>query len=189
MPFDAWWYLRFLLPAYPVLAVATCMTVAAVAGRLRLAGPVLATALVGGAVAFGLYYSADFEALGEYRFPIMGAYVRDRLPHDAVVFSMMHGGSTMLYSGRPIVRWDFTDRARLDEAISAVESAGYHPYAVLDDWEVKSFRDLFAGRSQRGALDWPPLVMLQHVNTGVWDLSEDREAARKRPIEQLAWPH
>jgi hypothetical protein len=186
MPFDAWWYLRFLLPAYPALAVATCIALDGAAVRIGDARRAIPAALVAGAAAFGLYYSSGFEMLGEYRYRVIADYVREHLPERAVIVAMQHSGSTMLYAGRPIIRYDVTDRDHLAAAIDAARDAGYHPYVVADDWEVRNSATAFEVPNRRGPLDWPPVAKMESpANTGVWDLLEDPAAARQRPVETI----
>jgi hypothetical protein len=67
--------------------------------------------------------------------------------------------------------------------------AGYHPYVVIDEWEVDTLRNIH-GAGERGALDWPPIAVLPLANVSVWDLAEDRAAARAsgRLPERIAVP-
>jgi hypothetical protein len=177
LPFDAWWYLRFLLPGYPALAVATCIALAAVAQRFGPAARVVVIAAVAVVIAFGLSEVGKTELLGENRYRLIGEWVRDRLPANAIVFTSQHSGNVNHYSGRPIVRYDLIANTDYQSALQEIVAAGYHPYLVIDEWETQSVRDHAAG--PHGALDWPPIAELQLGNVvKVWDLGVDPDAAR-----------
>ena len=185
MDFGVWWYLRFLLPAYPALAVATCVTVDALAMRCgSWRAPILAAVVIGVAL-FGLHGSVDLDGRGEYRYRAIAEFVRDRLPRRAVIVSMQHSGNVILYSGRPILRYDGILPEDLDHALDDLERLGYHPYVVLDGWEVTNFRERFDGHSRHAALDWPPLATVDGTQTSVWDLAEHHDAARGRPVAKV----
>ncbi len=189
MPFDAWWYLRFLLPAYPALAVLACATLTAFADRLGPAVRVVTIAVVLAAVAFSYQYGKDMGGLGEYRYRLIAEWVRDHLPQRAVILSMQHSGSMLHYSGRDIVRYDLVSGGDYEAALDEMIQAGYHPYLVVDEWEVEGIRRLH-GAGARGALDWPPIAVLPLANVTVWDLAEDRDAARAagRKPEEIPVP-
>jgi hypothetical protein len=174
-PFDAWWFLRFLLPAYPVLAVLTCVALAAVAARFGPVARSIAIAVVIGAALFGYWYIKDEVAIGEYRYRIIAEWVRDHLPERSVIVAMQHSGSITHYAGRPILRYDALPSAEYEAALDDIIRAGYHPYVVIDEWEIAGVRQR---HSPRAALDWPPIARLPLGNVTVWDLAEDRDAAR-----------
>ena len=68
-------------------------------------------------------------------------------------------------------------------------AAGYHPYLVVDEWEVEPVRQLH-GAGPRGTLDWPAIAILPLANVRVWDLAEDRAAPRAagRKPEEIPVP-
>jgi len=175
-PFDVWWYLRFLLPAYPALAVLTCITLAAFVVRFGTPARVISTAIVVAVAWFGLSQIAPLDLLGEYRYRIIGEWVRDRLPANAILLSSQHGGSILHYSGRPIVRYDLIVRNDYEKALNEIVEAGYHPFLVVDEWEMPYLHEHAEG--PRGTFDWPPIAELPLSNVRVWDLTEDPGAAR-----------
>ena len=50
----------------------------------------------------------------------------------------------------------------LDATLDGLAHKGFHPYIVLDDWEVPVFRERFAS-SAIGHLDWRPLYDIRRV--------------------------
>ena len=171
--FDDWWYLRFLLPAIPlvlVLMLAAIHTAVerALSGALR--GPakvrttfsratVAVTALVL-AVLF-VREARDRQAFDlarlESRFVRAGTYVAQRLPANAFIVTSWQSGSVRFYAGRPTLAWDGLDPAWLDRAVAFARAGGLEPYLLFERWEERLFRERFA-TSPLGALDWPPAV-------------------------------
>jgi hypothetical protein len=188
-PFAAWWFLRFLVPGFPALAVLTCVTLAALSARFGPVARAMAIAAVAAAVAFSVQYSRQIDPLGEYRYRIIGEWVRDHLPSNAIVLSLQHSGSLQHYSGRTSVRYDYVPPGRLDAAADDMLAAGYHPYLVVDAWEVEQVKAIHQGKG-RAALDWTPAATLSLGGMNVWDLGEGREAARasRRTPEQIPIP-
>lgn len=178
-PFDAWWYLRFLLPAYPPLAVLTCTVFALLAQRVGAPARAIGTVVVLAVAAFCVYGLREASGAGDYRYRLVAEYVRDRLPAPAMVLTFQHSGSMLFYSGQPVLRYDMVDD--LDAALDDVRAAGYHPYLVVDEWEIERFKARFANRSRRGALDWPPLATLELANVHVWDFNDMSEPGRETP--------
>ena len=189
LPFGAWWFLRFLLPAFPPLAVLTCATVAALGDRFGSRALVLGIAAIAAAAAFGNKYANTLDSVGENRYRIIAEWARDHLPANAVVVASQHSGNVNHYSGRPIVRYDNIARGDYEAALDEIIAAGYHPYLLVDEWEVPEVKRLH-GSGRRGALDWPPMAVLPLGNVTVWDLAEDRDAARAsgRPPEIIPVP-
>lgn len=173
-PFDAWWYLRFLLPAYPPLLALAAGTMTTLAGRLPSGARLLPALLIVGWVAYhGFDYArarATFSSEGEYKYAIAGRYVADHLPARAIVFTMQHSGSVRYYSGRPTLRWDLTPVEDVAWAIAQIERHGYAPFAVVEDWEDDLWRQRFAGHALPPALSRPPLATLPLGNVRVYDL-------------------
>jgi hypothetical protein len=160
-PFEEWWYLRFLLPAIPVLlvlAVSVLVRLASAApaivrGPLVVAGAGL---LVWQYVATAVERSAfDLDRL-ESRYVAAGAFASRALPERAVLLSVQESGPLRMYGGRTTLRFDHLDPKGLDAAVEFLDREGYRPYFVLEAWEEAQFRERFAASSPLGLLDWPP---------------------------------
>ncbi len=149
LPFDAWWYLRFLLPAFPFMFILSADAVWTAAGRLAadkraLAMVLFALVMLG----IGARNSAAFGVLaighGEEKYKEVGRYVDRTLPRNAVVYSLQHCGSIRYYSGRLTLRYDYLSPDWLDRSIEYMQKAGYEVFFVLDDWEVPVVSRRFA---------------------------------------------
>jgi hypothetical protein len=185
-PFDAWWYLRFLLPAFAPLAVLTAVGIVSiatrVAGRARL---LVVAALVAAAGWHGVRYAMDRATFnlreGERKYVAVGQYIATRLPERGVFLSVQHSGSVRYYSGRLTIRFDLIDPQWLDRAVDDLRRRGYRPYILLDDDEAPQFRARFAANSVLGTLDWPPIARLQRTpGVTIYDPADAQPPERGR---------
>jgi hypothetical protein len=154
-PLPEWWYLRFLLPAMPIMTVLAFAFVAWATRRPLVTIPV--------ALGLALYMantSAMREALDlsrlERRFRTAATVAAERLPPTAVFLSVWESGSVRYHAGRDAVVWDSLEPAALPEAIRWLDEHGRDVYIMIEDWEEPHFRERFGGQAAVGQLDWPP---------------------------------
>jgi 4-amino-4-deoxy-L-arabinose transferase-like glycosyltransferase len=155
-PFDVWWYLRFLLPAYPALLVLTAGALLAVSRRLptqlrSLVTVALLMVVANRTIAYAAA-RATFDTGGEQKYAITGRYVADHLPANAVIFCEQHSGSLRYYANRTTIRYGGVPVDHLEGAVAELDRLGYRPYLVVEDWEEEVFRQRFAGRGVLDAL-------------------------------------
>jgi 4-amino-4-deoxy-L-arabinose transferase-like glycosyltransferase len=161
--FEEWMYVRFLLPALPVMIVLSVMVLVAVFRRPR------ARALVAaGIVALGIWQVRQADARGVFtlrpqlaRYEVAGRFAAGRLRAGAFIAGE-HSGSLWYYTQQPVVRWDLIPPDTFDRTVDALRARGLAAHIVLDAWEVPRFRQRFAGASAIGALDWPATVEVRH---------------------------
>jgi hypothetical protein len=159
--FAEWTYLRFLLPALPVLLVLSGAVAVSLLARLPAALAV--GALVAGVTALGAYevdvarrgQAFDLQRL-ERRYVDAGRFAAGQLPASAIFLAVQQSGSLGIYSGRPTIRWDNLDPASFDRALAYLGALGFTPYVVLEAWEEPQFRQHLSATSDVGRLDWPP---------------------------------
>jgi hypothetical protein len=161
MVFDAWWFLRFLLPAIPPLLILASAVAVDALSRLAVAWRgVLFTSAAGLLAVACLHIGVDRDAfrLREYEsvFRDGGQYVARRLPADAAVITLRQTGSVRFYAGRPTLAWDSLDGMWLDEAIEHLRRRGYHPFLLIERLEEPAFRKKYEPHSRFGGLAWPP---------------------------------
>jgi len=173
LPFDDWWYLRFLMPMFPALFVLTTVVLLRVvtAGRVLLA-TVIVTALAWHGVSLAADRGASQVWEAEQRYAEAGAYVAAALPARAALLSMQHSGSARFYSGRITVRYDFIGRNDLDRVLDDLKRLGYQPFFLLDVAEEADFRSRFSGGSSLGALDWAPKTTIHRGSVRIYDPSD-----------------
>ena len=148
--FDAWWYLRFLLPAFPFIGLGVATVLLAGTRHRR---PVLALLSVWIILTLGLYNlrtGSRMDVLGAWRLdrqtPDVAAAVRHDVGENGVVFTMIHSGSLRYYGGRMTLRYDQLQRDWLDRAVTWLESRGVRAYALLEEWETPQFVAHFEGQ-------------------------------------------
>jgi hypothetical protein len=165
-PFDVWWYLRFLLPMWPVTMLLTAAALEAGARRwLRPVYPLAIAAAVALVAWHGVRTAVDRGVFdlgrSERRYIDVARFIAGHTDPDAVILSVQHSGSLRLYAGRLTLRYDALDPLWLDRAIAHLQSIGRRPYYVLDGGEVDAFRRRFGAANRSGTLDWPPLATLR----------------------------
>ena len=192
--YDAWWYLRFLLPVWPVLMLGFAAVVLAVARRGRVAAGLTAAALVWlGArdVVFARDHSVFRLWREDRRYASVGRLVRAATEPSSVIFAIQHSGSLRHYAGRLTIRFDSVDDEWLDRTIAWLAERGIASYLVIEDWELPRFRGKF--RSQRAVerVAAPPIMEYTGPAT-VWlyDLRTQRDplAAVARIAERWHGP-
>jgi hypothetical protein len=164
-PFDMWWYLRFLLPMWPVLMLLTAAAVEALVRRwLRPAYPFAIAVAVAFFAWHGVRVAVDRSAFdlgrGERRYIDVARFIAGHTDPAAVILSVQHSGSLRIYADRLTLRYDVLDPLWLDRTVAYLESIGRRPYFVLDGGEVDAFRQRFGAANRSGMLDWPPMATL-----------------------------
>ncbi|HKV98762.1 MAG TPA: hypothetical protein VJN96_03000 [Vicinamibacterales bacterium] len=160
-PYDAWWYLRFLLPAWSAIFVAAAVALAVWRERGR-ASAVMVFAIV---VVAGTYGVATARQRGvfeigptERRYVTVARIVDEHTEPSAVILTSAHSGTVRYYAGRVTLRFDVLDPAWLDRAVAWLEARGRHPYILLEDWEAPIFSSEFRGASPLADLAFAPIV-------------------------------
>ena len=200
--FDAWWYLRFLLPAAGFMMVGFAMVLLRVIGRGTTTGPIRGRRLVMGlavalvvlllgerGVQFAIRQAVFDQQRWEARYPIAAAIVAARTEPNAVIFSSAHSGSLRYYGGRMTLAYLSLDPGWLDRAISWLGAQGTHPYALLEEAEVKEFKERFSSVNGAGHLAMTPSVHYDGLSKiYLFDLL--RPAGSATPTETIRdpWP-
>jgi hypothetical protein len=160
--FVEWWYLRFYLPAWPIVAAAFAVLTWRTLSRWS--GDAARLALPAGAAVVALIGATDAQARGvfdlwrgEHRYAAVGRYVQARAGADAVIFAVQHSGAVAYYSGRVIARFDEVAPDGLDQLCQSLAAAGRDVWLVAESWEEAEIRARFASQV-RGRLDWAPIA-------------------------------
>jgi hypothetical protein len=162
---NEWHYTRFLLLAIAIMLIfasAVTMSVLRLLPRTWRAAATLA--VLAGLVSTLIHAAAMHGAFTmralERKYPLAGAFVRERLPATAFVLAAQHSGSIRYYADRPTLRWDLLAPEQLDHVLARLRAAGYEPFLVVDAGEVDVFRERFASARQHGAGQLTPLTAL-----------------------------
>jgi len=178
LPFDAWWFLRFLLSSWPFIMLglgAVLMAVARGAGPL---GLVIITWLV---VVLGAHTFETGRARGAFslwhadRLHVAAANATQALtPENSVVIAGLHSGSVRYYGGRVTMYVDFLDPAWLDRAVAWMAERGVQSYALLASEEIGRFKARFQAEAATGRLDDPPVFRDPESGVALYALTGPR---------------
>lgn len=188
--FDDWWYVRFLLPALPLML--SLSVYVAVALSARWLGPGRRALALLAVVPFVWWQAqiganlltTDFRA-GERKYPAVAQYLARTLPPGGIVVSVQHSGSVRYYEAFSALRWDWLGRGWLDAAVEFLEGQGRDARIVLEEWEVPLFRDRFADRNALGRLDWPPAAEFDREHASRVLVYDPRDRARSLAGETI----
>jgi hypothetical protein len=160
LPFDNWTFLRFLLPAVALLLLLCSLSLLHLSARLPsfFSRFILVACFVG-----FLAWRWDLNDVRllrphERRNVVIGEYVRDHLPPNAIVFSMLQAGSIRFYSGRLTLRWDWLPDDWLDRSVTYLTAHGYSPFLLIEAEERTQFVQKFSGQSKIGSLNLTPVA-------------------------------
>ena len=164
LPFEHWLFLRFMLPALPIVMLLSADAVVWLSSRF---GPVASTWIVIVVTALtvmeGLHrarWDGFFAtAAADQRYADAGLYIDSIAPPATIVLAMQHSGSVRFYSGRLTLRYDVLEPTWLDRAIRTLESFGFATYALLEKDEEEVFRTRFRGQQAVSFLDAGPLAV------------------------------
>jgi Dolichyl-phosphate-mannose-protein mannosyltransferase len=161
--FDGWPFARFLLPTLPLLFILVSIVLLRAIGTMPTAWrgvALLAVCTV--LVAWDVNVAARLGIFGiqraEQRYRTIGVRLGNALPPRAVVLSMIESGSLRWHGKVLTARWDLIADDRFDATVALLQSKGYLPYILLEDWEAPLFRQHFAQANALGRLDWPPAM-------------------------------
>jgi hypothetical protein len=175
LPFEDWWFLRFLLPAFPILFVFEAVAVDWAVRNFR--GPFARLTLALILIVSFAYRAWFVTAHGlmrvggdEQRYVAVGEYIDRALPPNAVVLSMQHSGSVRYYSGRLTFRYDLLSPTRLPSVLEWFRARGFRPYILLDDSEETDYRRRFGADSAVARLEMRVLAeMTSPVRVRLYD--------------------
>jgi hypothetical protein len=161
LAFDSWWFLRFLLPAIPVMIVFAILVWQRV--LVGVLGPAFGPAAVIACVAFALAHQAAVVRASpifvvqahESRYERAGAAFRNLAPVRPVCLAMQHSGGLRHYAGCPTARYDQLPEGDLCGVLRTFRAAGLQPYVVLDDWERAQFQQRFRLPPAVDRWPWP----------------------------------
>jgi hypothetical protein len=175
LEYDAWWFLRFMLPALPFVAIGTATL--AVAIRRSDSTATRAVVLLGVLLVVLLQcrYAIDHGVLelwrGERRYVGVGHLVAERTPGNSVIIASQHSGSLRYYGGRVTLRYDNLDGDSLDAAIGWLSSRGIPSYLLVEEWEIPAFRERFAGQASLVRLEMPRVIYRGPATAFLYDMT------------------
>ncbi len=164
---EAWWCLRFILPAFPPLIIAGLLTLQQLTSRWRIGGLVVSAILVAWSALgswhwtrqLGVLWTATYESA----YQEAAETARRTLPPDALVVAGYISGAVYFYTDLPMLRWDLVEPADFKRYAATMAKAGRPVFALIFEAEEK---DALAGHV-RG--DWTRIGTVRNV--GLWRLN------------------
>ena len=187
VPWDAWWYLRFVLPAWPMMMLGAAFLVAAVYRSPSAAWRIAAIVAVAAVGTNGFWQAVRRDAFstarGESKYIEVAKTVESLTAPGDVILSAQHSGSIRYYAGRLTLRWDVGDPAWLDRTVEWLAAHGHHPYFVLEPQEIAELRARYGPTNSSALLDWAPIVSFRGGAVTMYDaVRRDRDG---RTVAQL----
>ncbi len=160
---QAWWGLRFLLPAFPALIVAAMLvahqaiaSLALAGGKMRWAGALAALS--------GLWlvpWNSELASLRSGRnervYVDACNWARAHLPSNAIVFATQTTGSIYYYTDLTAVHGQFVSPADVSRIEQAAKAGDRPVYAMLfPEEEQRMLHAIFPG-------DWKPIGAVKHI--------------------------
>jgi hypothetical protein len=159
-PYDDPEYVRFLLPAYPLLLVAAAAAFGVLAPqhgpRRASAFAAIALLLAVWGVWHGRYAFRTQRDEARYR---AAAQMAATLPENTVFLSNLHSGSLRYYAQRLTVRFDWLAPDVYAEALDKLRGSGRPEFVVLDEAERETFRARYASVADLSWLDEPATLI------------------------------
>ncbi len=150
-PFDHWTYLRFLLPATPLLFVMAVSTLDMLLRRWERVRTIAFAAIVS-ILALSYVHTAvrgDAFAMKRARrtsYEDTARFVTQRFPERAAFVSVLQSGSLRFYANRLTIRFDVLEPSALPQVGAFLRAKGYDPYIAIDGTEQEAFQRKFGGQ-------------------------------------------
>lgn len=164
---EAWWCLRFILPAFPPLIIGGLLALERFTSRWRGAtlgacAVLMAWAALGSwhwTRKLGVLWTATYESA----YQEAAETARRELPPHALVVAGYISGAIYFYTDLPMLRWDLIEPADFKRYAATMAKAGRPIFAVIYEAEEK---DALAGHV-RG--DWTRIGTVRNI--GLWKLN------------------
>ncbi len=178
--YDGWNWLRFMLPALLAVFVLFAASMDRIRRLLAARSPLLATLVVLPVLMVVLNAREEIRQLfldGQHfkRVQVMGDYLREAVPANAVILTYLQSAAVAYYTGRPVIRLDYLDSTPLDSVVKDLSRRGYQPVFIIDEaMEEPQFRGWFSD-STFEALEWPARAEFWSNTRLLYLLPADRE--------------
>jgi hypothetical protein len=120
----------------------------------------------------------------QIRVMLMGRYLREVLPPNAVIFTSLQSTAAAHYTQRPVVRLDAVPPAVLDPSVAEFTRRGYTPVFLVDQQaELPTWASHFHV-SGYGRFDWRPRAVFRDRSEIYYLVASELPAAR----QGARWP-
>ncbi|MSU45638.1 MAG: hypothetical protein EXS42_00560 [Lacunisphaera sp.] len=149
---ETWWYLRFILPAFPMLILAALLVLQALWSRPRPAW--LHAAFIGLLLVLTSWWQVrqirQLDLLGmesgERTYPEAARWAQQNLPANSAVFSMQVSGAFYYYTDFLLLRWDQFQFEKREALLAALAAENRPAYAALFPFETPEALERIGGQ-------------------------------------------
>jgi hypothetical protein len=165
---EAWWGLRFIVPAIPAALLLAGLALELFArtwpeqrrGKARLATACVAFAI---AVLPAGYWIAKLRILhvreAQDSFAAAPAWAAAHLPRESIIACMELSGALYFYSDFPVLRWDQIPLADFKKYVASLRKTGRPLYAMVYPWEEEAM----AQRGEMAVGSWEKIGEVDSV--------------------------
>ena len=190
--FGVWWFLRFLLPALPLMMIGAAQAFWWLARRMPSAIVLTAGAAVCGYCVWFASNNFVFSLWSMQRaFYTVAQGVRRNAEHRGVIYTNEESGSLRYYSGLVTFNYLELQPADFDASVDFFAGHGAHPYLLAEDWEMDQFQ-ASASKRVSSALGRQPVFIYYGASvTRLYDLAPDGPPGTATDVarETLDGPH
>lgn len=174
---ETWWYLRFVLPAFPPFLVGGLWVLHLLwvsYGASRFTRPLLkrSLALAAGIVAFlhGAFWHHRLHAAsigqGEFIYPQTMDWARANLPSNAIILTLQTSGALQYYTDYAFIRWDALNADSFARVTAAAMHAHQPIFAILFPHEIEPVLQIHTTGH------WTRFDAINHMT--IWQWSPER---------------
>ena len=162
---ETWWYLRFLLPAFPLLILGAIAVWRKIPARTRAGQVCVLGAVLVLSAAWEIKFNRILHPVGiaaeERSYRQSADWARQHLPADSAIFCMQVSGAFYFYTDFLLVRWDQIEPAYIGPLLQVLQDQHRPVYAMLYEFERPDALPRLGGK-------WTELAKAGH--TTVWRL-------------------
>ena len=174
---ETWWYLRFVLPAFPAAWVAALLVAREILRRIGweklapvgslgawLVGTLAAAAIFLYAAKWNRHFFTAEAGRGERVYAEAAEWLQKQVPANAVIVAMQTSGTLFYYTDHAILRWDQIHEKDFEQVARAAIAAGRPLFALLEPFEVER---IFAEKRVTG--HWAQIGAVKEISLWRFD--------------------
>ena len=150
---ETWWYLRFILPAFPALILAALAVLETLGRNPRISpGPraALTALLLLGTAGWLIRQDRQLDVLylkeNERTYPAAAQWARQNLPAQSVVFCMQVSGAFFYYTDFMLLRYEQTAPGKFGQLLNTLAAQNRPVYAALFPFETAEAQARIGGQ-------------------------------------------
>ncbi len=151
--YGAWWYTRFILPAYPGLIVLVAIFAEHLFQRRTLWARATAVGIGAITLAFALAGVRKFEVFtiddGQFQLLRAARWMAKEIPPGSIIVTSEASGLTLYHTKNYPLRWEYVTSDELHEYIDTAAAHGRGSWAVLISEEVPKVEKLYGPLTQK----------------------------------------